>query len=180
MRNRDEEGGSHALNMVADRVLNTEFDRLMSAIRNELAVWEFPDRDRLFRVLDGMTPKWTDSHRSQSGDDGSVAPPGHRKVTSSAARIREGQVIVARLDLMTQFFNVMRRLFCVPTAEIVNEAWEKGGQVILEVCHEMGKTRRLVETDPTAARQRLLKINNSLDMLAEPGAGRSDTAFRSS
>jgi len=171
MRNRDEEGASHSLDAVADRVLKMEFERLVTSIKSDLSKWEISERNSMLQLLDKATAFWQgrcQANNNEVSDDNSNASiPGRPEAWLVDDIRNERESTIARLDLMVQFFNVMRRLFCAETeAGIAAGSWRKNvnaEESILKLCEQASRARRLIETDPSAAHLALLEIDHILD-----------------
>jgi hypothetical protein len=119
IRNRDAEVSSHTLDVLAGRVLNMELDRLIEASRSAVSAWEFHQRDGMFRKFDDIVERWeatvavpvtADAANSTDRDTDAA-------LTSSLAK-SESAIIVPQLELMVQFFRVVRQLFCPPKKEL--------------------------------------------------------------
>lgn len=190
--NRDAQGSSRTLNVLAARVLNMELDRLIDASRSAVSGWEFHDRDRMFRRLDDIAVQWrattnvpviADAVCSATRGTNSALPSSHAK--------SEDEVILLRLGLMAQFLSIIRQLFCtkenwhavvnvshaepsgVPNSNAESiESSPPGGEPaalawstknIPQVFDTLAGIRRMIETDPTAALQQLSKVDRQLD-----------------
>jgi hypothetical protein len=165
MRNRDEEGTSHYLDAVADRVLKTEFERLVMSMKSDLSEWDFSERSSMLQLLEKVNEFW------QGRCDGSICDDGRSPSGSGLPEVwladdirNKWDSTIARLDLMVKFFNVMRRLFCVNTeAGIAAGCWRKSldaEESILKLCEKVSSARRLIETDPHSARLALAEIDH--------------------
>jgi hypothetical protein len=113
IRNRDAEGSTHTLDMLANRVLNMELDRLIEASKSALSGWDFRDRDRMFRKFDHIVESW----EATSGVPVTAEAAHSATLDTDVMWINrqaetECESIVLRLELMVQFFSVVRQLFC--------------------------------------------------------------------
>jgi hypothetical protein len=208
MRNHDAEGRSHTLDVLASQVLNMEADRLIEASRSAVSGWEFHARDRMFRKFDDIVESWkatagvlvTADITNPATRDTHVASFSSHE-SSQGKSESESETIVLRLELMVEFFKVIRQLFCfskkeqalgtalgadpiaIPTSytesavaspssaqldEVAMSSAEPTADDmwrgdILQMCGALAEVRRLVETDLTAALQRLSKVQRQLE-----------------
>jgi hypothetical protein len=179
MRNRDEEGNSHTLSAVADRVLQMEFTRLIAAIKSDLSAWEFGDRDRMLRILDRVAEARQNDIEAGVRSQPNQLPMAEAELALlSDSHRNEGELIISRLELMTLFFSSMRRLLCIETkGKAASRLWDDEAKVneLRKMFSEMSRIRRLIETDPSAGRNGLIGIHQGLDALEQEELTRSNS-----
>lgn len=114
--NRDEEGNTHRLDLLAGRVLDREVDRLIEAARSAVADLKFHDRDTMLRKFDSTLTSWELAKKAPLAADAThpavaMAQAGSRALSDSQDP-SDSDLILMRLELMIRFFLVVRRLFC--------------------------------------------------------------------